>query len=307
MLKHPIIACAGVLAAMIASGCGGGDASPTAPPPAAAPLSSRNPAVTAIPRATPADFRAPIARYRRHVRRELDAMMGDVRRLRAAVARGDLRDARAAWLAADMRYEAIGAAYGAFGELDRAVNGRPAGLPGGIRSQRFRGLHRVELALWGRSSTGDAAAPVARLAVDVARLRTRAATIAIDSFDYALRSHEVLEDSLHLQLSGEASPWSGSALTALRGNLRGTRFVLQTLRPLLVGRNAAVLRQCELALRRLAAVLRDVHGRWDALGQRDRERVAGVTAAATEQLAYVPEVIDPRPPRRLQDAFGRGS
>ena len=47
--------------------------------------------------------------------------------------------------------------------------------------------------------------------------------------------------------------------------------------------------------------------RWDALGQRDRERIDGLTAAAAEQLAYVPELIDPRPLRPVQRAFGSGA
>jgi iron uptake system component EfeO len=239
------------------------------------------------------------------VRATLKTMLGDVAHLRSAVAAGDLAAARRAWLAADERYEQIGAAYGAFGALDAAINGRPAGLPGGERSADFTGLHRIELALWGRRSTRDAAPATARLSRDVARLRTHVGRIEIDPLEYALRSHEVLEDTLHLQLSGEASPWSGAALTALRG----TRVVVGSLRGLLVRRNPAIVARVDRTLseldRTLAAIGR--HGalpRWDTLHQRQRERVAGLTAAAAERLAYVPDLVDPRPARPVQRAFG---
>jgi iron uptake system EfeUOB component EfeO/EfeM len=296
-----------LLASGLLAGCGGSEHAANPPAPQ---LAQRIPGAGNVPTARPADFRAPIARYRRHVRSELGAMLGDLRRLRTALAAGDLGAARTAWLAADARYETIGAAYGAFGDLDAAINGRADGLPGGIRSRAFTGLHRIELALWRRRSTRDAAAPAARLARDVARLRARVNRIEIDPFEYALRSHEVLEDTLHLQLSGQASPWSGAALTALDGNLRGTRVVLASVRGMVRRRDPAVLQRAERSLHTLTSAVDAVRRRdgrlprWDTLAQPDRIRIAGLTAAATEQLAYVPELIDPRPPRTQPAALG---
>ena len=309
MRRHGACILVAVLLAGLAAGCGGSDAGRAARQPPAPELASRVILSGNVPRVRPADFRAPTAVYRRHVRATLKVMLGDVARLRTAVAAGDLAGARRAWLAADERYEEIGAAYGAFGALDAAINGRTAGLPGGARSKDFTGLHRVELALWQRRSTLDAAAPAARLARDVARLRTHVGRIAIDPLEYALRAHEVLEDTLHLQLSGQASPWSGAALTALRGNVRGTRVVLGSLRALLVRRNPAVVVRADRALGELdrALAANAHHGalpRWDALPLRRRERIAGLTAAAAERLAYVPDLVDPRPARPVQRAFG---
>jgi iron uptake system component EfeO/high-affinity iron transporter len=234
-------------------------------------------------------------------------MLVDVRRLRAAIARHDLAASRGAWLDADAHYEAIGAAYGAFGALDARINGRPAGLRDGIHSADFAGLHRVELALWARRSTRDAAPAASGLTRDVTTLRAKLAKVEIDPFEYSLRAHEVLEDTLHLQLSGVASPWSGSALTALRANVRGTRVVLASLAPLIARRDPARLRRARTALDRLAKTVSERRPpRWDTLAQRDREQIAGLTAAAAEHLAYVPELIDPRPPRAKKRAFGPG-
>jgi hypothetical protein len=117
--------------ALALAACGG---HARAPNPAAQPYSKRSTAPGEVARVTPADYRRPIAGYKRYVRRQLGALLGEVAGLRAAIARRDLAGARSAWLRADARYESIGAAYGAFGDLDAAVNGRPAGLPGGVRS-----------------------------------------------------------------------------------------------------------------------------------------------------------------------------
>ncbi len=304
------VAIVAAVAVVALAGCGGGSKQRAANAPAQ-PYSKRSTIPEVVARATPEDYRRPIATYKRYVRRQLRTLLGDVAGLRAAIARDDLAGARAAWLKADARYESIGAAYGAFGDLDAAVNGRPAGLSGGVRSPDFTGLHRVELALWQRRSTRAASAPAARLARDVARLRAGVAKMEIDPLEYSLRAHEILEDGIHLQLSGQASPWSGSALVALRAEVRGSRVVLETLAPMIERRDATdALPQARKALRRLATTLDGLERangslpRWDRLPQRSRELVDGAAAGAAEQLAYVPEIIDPRPARPAQRAFG---
>ena len=295
-------------AVALLAGCGGSGASDAQAPVRA--YSDRNPAITEIPRATPADYRAPIATYRRYVRSRLGTMLGQVGDLRADVGRGDLEASRGAWTDASATYESIGAAYGAFGDLDSAINGRPDGLAGGADSPGFTGLHRVELALWGRSSTQDAVAPAARLEEDVATLRRRLARLEIEPLEYSLRAHEVLEDALHLHLGGDASRWSGSSLIAVRSEAAGTRLVLGTLAPLIARRDAAgVLPSARRALDRLDGELHRLQRpdgslpRWDTLSQREKERVSGLVAGAAERLAYVPELIDPRPARPVRSAL----
>jgi iron uptake system EfeUOB component EfeO/EfeM len=298
------------LAVIAFVGCGGGKDSASKNPPAQ-PYSKRSTVPDVVRRVTPVDYERPIAAYRRYVRGRLGALGGQVAALRGAIARDDLGAARAAWMRADATYESIGAAYGAFGDLDAAVNGRPAGLRDGVRSPDFTGLHRVELALWERRSTRDAVRPAAQLARAVVRMRAQVAKLEIDPLEYSLRAHEILEDGIHLQLSGQASPWSGAALVALRAEVRGTGVVLDTLEPLIARRDSTdALPQARRALRRLATEIDRLERadgslpRWDRLGQRDRELVDGLAAGAAEHLAYVPELIDPRPARPAQRPFG---
>jgi iron uptake system EfeUOB component EfeO/EfeM len=306
--------CAAALAVGLLAGCGGGEsetaATTTAASPPAAPLGDLVLLSGNIPRVRAADFERPTAAYRRYVLTQLEPMQRDVEGLRGALAAGDLAAARRAWLAADERYESIGAAYGAFGPLDGRINGGAGGLRGGIHSPEFTGLHRIELALWGRGSTADAVPYVGPLERDLAALRRSVPTIEIEPLEYVLRSHEVLEGTLDLQLSGRESPWSGSALRALRANLHGTEVVLGTLGTLIRRRSPVVLQRSEASLEALARALREVEGRdgalprWDRLPARQRTRISGLTAAAAEQLAYVPEVIDPRAPLPRKSAIG---
>lgn len=296
--------------ALAAAGCSGGDRHAAANPPPR-PLSAQNPVSAAMPRATPAEFRRPIQAYRRHVLRELAVMSGDVAALRAAIAAGDESGARSAWKAANARYQRLGAAYGAFGDLDQAVDATTAGLPGGVHDRHFTGLHRVELALFGRHSLTDAVAPAAALDRAVARMRAQMPTLEIDPLEYSLRAHEVLEDTLDLQLTGQASPWSGDAYGAVAANVEGTRVVLHTLAPMIDARSPGVRSAAERGLRRLdlaLASLRRRHGgsypTLRVTPAAERERIAALVAAAAESLAAVPELLDPRPPRPVRGAFG---
>ncbi|MBS1845576.1 MAG: EfeM/EfeO family lipoprotein [Actinobacteria bacterium] len=264
----------------------------------------------AVPHVKPADLAGPIAEYRRHVAVTLGTMEGDVQRLARAVAAGDLPAARRAWLDADAGYESIGAAYGAFGDLDARINGETAGLPGGASSPDFTGLHRIELALFGRDSTADAAPYVPRLAADVRKLRRAILTLRIEPLEYVLRGHEVFEGALDLQLTGRAGPWSSDALLALESNLRGTRVVIGTLRPLIEPREPLLVGRIDRSLDTLSRTLRDLRDRdgtmprWDRLSASEKTLVAGQTAGAAEELAYVPEVIDPRPLVPVRSAIG---
>src|SRR5262249_16417138 len=184
------------------------------------------------------------------------------------------------------------------------------GRGGGVGWGEFTGLDRIELALWGRGSTADAAPYVGKLAHDVAALRRTVPTIEIEPLEYVLRSHEVLEETLDLQLSGRESPWSGSALRALRGNLHGTEVVLGTLHGLIERRSPVVAQRSAASLAALAKALHEIEGsdgslpRWDQAPEHVRTEIAGLTAAAAEELAYVPEVIDPRPPLPRKSAIG---
>jgi iron uptake system EfeUOB component EfeO/EfeM len=297
--------------AVLMAGCGGSSSHPDQG--RAQPLSARSP-VSAVPRATPAEFAPPIRAYRRHVVRQLAAMARDVAAMRSAISAGDLPAARASWRAANARYQTIGAAYGAFGDLDAAVDGTTAGLPGGARSPNFTGLHRVELALFGRGSLHDAAAPAAGLDRALAKMRARMPRLRIDPLEYSLRAHEVLEDTLHLQLTGQASPWSRTAYDATAANVRGTRVVLGTLAPMIDRRSPGVRLGAERALDRLGralAALRRRHGgsypALDNATRAERERIAALVAAAAEQLAAVPELIDPRPPLPVRSAFAEAA
>jgi high-affinity iron transporter len=251
---------------------------------------------------SPRAFHAPVARYRHYAIGQARAMAVAVGALVGALRSGDRAAARAAWLRAYDRYMRLGAAYGALGDLDQAIDGSAGGLPRGVRDPHFTGLHRIEHDLWTGRPTAAIVPYARRLRADVGRLPRKLARMAIAPLDYATRAHEILEDAQRDQLSGAAAPWSGAGVVATAGDLAATREVIATLRGVLSGRGET-LPPVEYGLQAFGAQLRAIrraHGgrlpTQDALRQREREALDGSLGALLEALSGVPGDLETQLP-----------
>jgi iron uptake system component EfeO/high-affinity iron transporter len=86
--------------------------------------------------------------------------------------------------------------------------------------------------------------------------------------------------------------------------------VIGTPRPLIAPREPLLMGLIDRSLDALERTLRGLAGpggempRWDHLSAAEKTLVSGRTAAATEELAYVPEVVDPRPLVPERSAIG---
>jgi len=262
-----------------------------------------------------AAFRRPVARYRAYALGHAHGLEAETDRIVAALRGDDRAGARAAWLAAYDRYLRIGAAYGALGDLDEAVDGLPGQHPGGVHDPRFTGLHRVEAGLWGGEPAAATLPWAERLARDARRVTRALRTLRIPPLDYATRAHEILEDAQRDQLSGDAAGPSGAGLRATASDLAATDEVLATLRPVLAGRGDA-LAAVDTGRHRLHATLdalRRAHGgalpRLDDLTVAERERTSGALGQLLEALSAVPGALEtqipPVPPSLGATGSGR--
>ncbi|MEV7688869.1 EfeM/EfeO family lipoprotein [Streptomyces bungoensis] len=236
--------------------------------------------------------------YQKWVGGGLDDVVRLTGTLRRAIDRGDLAGARSVWLPAHLRYGRLGAAYGSFGDAAARIDGTDAGLPGGVHDKDFTGFHRVEYGLWHGESAARLRAPAAALAKAVTGLRDSWAQTRMDPAQLGLRAHEILEDTLRLELTGRTDFGSGSTLATARANLDGTRAVLTRLRPLLRTRYAQLNEleeKVDAAGHTLDGFRHD--GRWtpvDRLSLAQRERADSVVGDLVERLASVATLCDPR-------------
>ncbi|MGW4732119.1 iron uptake transporter permease EfeU [Streptomyces shenzhenensis] len=245
------------------------------------------------------DLAAPLKAYRAYVDRGLAVLVTQTRTLSDDIAGGRLGRARTDWLTAHRTYSSLGAAYGTFAEFAQRIDGRPDGLPDGVRDKDFTGFHRVEYGLWHGQSADRLKAPARQLADAVAALRTAFPGQDFDPGDLPLRAHEILENTLQFELTGDTDEGSGTNLATADADLRGTRELLTVLRPLLTGRAPKLLPTVDADLARLQRLLDAAHHgtRWtpvDRLDPTERARIDGATGQLLEDLAPIPDLLEIR-------------
>ncbi|MEU6322046.1 iron uptake transporter permease EfeU [Streptomyces sp. NPDC047009] len=245
------------------------------------------------------DLAGPLKAYKAYVEQGLTTLVTQTRKLGDDIAGGHLDDARTDWLTAHRTYASLGAAYGTFEDFDQKINGRPDGLPGGVDDKDFTGFHRVEYGLWHGQPADALKAPAAQLADAVTGLQKAFPTQDFDPGDLPLRTHEILENTLQFELTGDADQGSGTELATADANLAGTRELLTVLQPLLTTRAPQLRSTVDTDIARLQQLLDAAHqgGTWTPVARLDettRARLDGATGQLLEDLAPVPDLLEIR-------------
>lgn len=202
-------------------------------------------------------------------------------KLRGDVDAGNLAAARADWLPAHLAYNSLGAAYDAFGDFADKIDGSA-------------GFHPLERGLWHNASAA-ALKPIAdQLAADVHRLQADLPNEQVDPNDLGLRAHEIMENALQFELTGENDQGSGTSLNTALANLDGTARVLAILDPVLKPRDPDLpqVRTWEDRVRALLTAHRNTPV--DQLDQTTREQLNGAVGELLEKLAPVAALCEVR-------------
>jgi iron uptake system component EfeO len=237
--------------------------------------------------------------YEDYVTAGLNTLLPEVKQLSADIAGGNLTAARTDWLTAHMQYNRLGGAYDAFGDLGDSIDGLPGDLPEGIDDPSFAGFHRIEYGLWNGQSAAELTGPAAGLVDNVGSLISAFPAEQVDPLDVGLRTHEILEDAVRFELSGQSDEGSGTSLATVSANIDGTETLLGILTPTLTPRYPA-LPQVRAALARLRTLVdaqRSPNGTWtplSRLGTAQREAINSAAGNAVELLAPIATITEPR-------------
>ncbi len=236
--------------------------------------------------------------YQSHVSAGLATLQVDTDALVRAAGTSSPTAIESAWLTAHLDYERLGAAYGTFGDLDTAINGTPFGLAGGVDDPHWTGFRRVEHDLWDGSPAAVITTDASVLDAAVHQLVGAFPTETIPPADLALRVHEILENTLQFELTGETDEGSHTNLATASANVDGTDMALAAVAPLLQTRSAPLLRTARRDLASLHALLaayRKPDGTWVPLADLtagQRQQLDGRFGATVEDLAPVPDLLE---------------
>jgi high-affinity iron transporter len=236
--------------------------------------------------------------YRADVAAGLARLAVDTDHLRALADAGHLLGARRAWLVAHLDYERLGAAYDTFGSFNDEIDGRPNGLPLGVNDPSWTGFLRLERALWHDQPASTVASVANQLDGFVRGLVVAFPDQTIDPNDLSLRTHEILENTLQFQLTGETDQGSNTGLATALANVEGTQMTLAAIAPPLAQRDPTLLASAVAGLRGLAKSLnsyRLCNGWWtpvQTLTQAQREVLDGSLSSLLETLSPIPDILE---------------
>jgi iron uptake system component EfeO len=203
-------------------------------------------------------------------------------KLKADVDGGNLDAARADWLPAHLAYNSLGAAYGAFGDFADKIDGSDAGF------------HAVEKGLWHNGSAADLAPVTAQLADAVHGLQADLPDEQVDPNDLGLRAHEIMENALQFELTGEHDQGSGTTLNTALANLDGTTRVLAILDPVLKPRYPDLPQVQKWSDRVRALLTAHQNVPVATLDRTTRQQLDGAVGELLEKLAPVAAICEVR-------------
>jgi iron uptake system EfeUOB component EfeO/EfeM len=245
----------------------------------------------------PDDLDAAGYTYRDSVTAGLRTLAAATDGLRTLVDAGSLAQARNQWLVAHLDYERLGAAYDTFGPFDDEIDGRPDGLPLGVNDPGWTGFRRLEYGLWHDQSPATLTGVADQLDANVHGLVAAFPHQLLINTDLPLRTHEILENALQFEMTGDTDEGSHTNLATVRANVDGTVTTLDAIAPYLKVRNPALLASVQAGLANLATALdayRGLDGTWtpvQSLTQPEREQLDGTISALLEQLSMIPGTL----------------
>jgi high-affinity iron transporter len=152
----------------------------------------------------------------------------------------------------------------------------------------------LEYGLWHSQPFPELKAVVAKLDVAVHGLIASFPKLPTPPTDLPLRAHEILENTLQFEITGETDMGSNTNLATAWANAQGTEAVLSALSPLLNSRIPGQLPAIDAAVAKLATLLvsyRHVNGTWaslQALSTPQREQLDAVLSGTLELLSVIP-------------------
>jgi high-affinity iron transporter len=242
-----------------------------------------------------------VASYRAAVTAGLSTLATDTDRLRTLADAGQLAQAEPAWLTAHLDYAALGAAYDTFGDFNDEIDGRPNGLTQGVDDPNWTGFLRLEYALWHNQPPVTVASVADQLDAVVHQLVVAFPEQTTMPNDLSLRTHEILENTLQFELTGETDQGSHTGLATAEANVQGTEMTLAAITPLLRQNDPVVFAAVTDSLHRLGTLLRTYQlpdGTWipvQSLSLTQRQHLDGTIGAYLETVSPVPDILELSP------------
>jgi iron uptake system component EfeO len=179
-----------------------------------------------------------VANYQGYVQAQADLLVTLSTQFTDAVRAGDIDEAKRLFPIVRAPYEAIEPVAESFGDLDPAIDAREGDTEPGVE---WTGFHAIEKHLWVDGDISGDAALADKLDVDIAALVALVSDVEIDPLQIANGAKELLDEVATSKITGEEDRYSHTDLWDFAANVAGAKAAVDTLRPALAERDAALM------------------------------------------------------------------
>jgi iron uptake system component EfeO len=234
-------------------------------------------------------LQAAVTGYRSYVQTQSKLLLERTQTFVDAVKGGDVAKAKDLFASARAPYETIEPVAESFGNLDPEIDARVNDV---AKGDRWTGFHRIEQALWAKSTTKGMSPIATKLLSDVKRLNTKVATETYEPAQLANGASELLGEVSKSKITGEEDRYSHTDLYDFEANLAGAQTAYELLAPALKARDAKL---ATTLTARFAAVHDELERikrggefpSYDTVGTAQRRKFSQLVDALAEPLSQV--------------------
>lgn len=239
---------------------------------------------------------AAVAGYRTYAEEQARSSLDLTRQLEAAIAAGNVVEAKRLYPASRVGWESIEPAAESFADLDPKIDLREADLEAG---QEWTGWHVIEKGLWVNNSTQGLTPVVEVLVADLEDLLARVRRVEITGTSMGNGAKELLDEVATGKVTGEEEAFSHTDLVDFDANVAGARKAYELLRPVVAEQDAALATELDARFDAIQTALQPYRTgagpadylSYDTVGPDQRASLAQVVDALAEPLSNVAATV----------------
>jgi len=240
---------------------------------------------------SPMDLVGPIAEYKVYVKKEVDVLVAETRKLTDAIKAGKLAEAQKYYAPAHQHYERIEPIAELFNDLDGSMDSRADDFEKKEEDPKFTGFHRLEKGLYTDKSTNGLAPIADKLMADSLDLQKRIDGLTIAPKDLVGGSADLIEEVASKKITGEEDRYSRTDLWDFQANVDGAQKIVALLNPLILKQDPKLSARLKQNFGKVDGVLAKYRTKdggfesYEKLTDQDRTALKGPVTALAEDLS----------------------
>ncbi len=244
---------------------------------------------------TPEKYQPAIQEYLSFVNKELSEMVVQLEKLNQSVQKGQLAQAKAAYIQAHQHYETVRPVIVLFGNTDRTINPRADYFLDKEKDYRFVGFHLVEYLLFAKQDLKAALPASDELLLKGKDLQKRVLTETIEIPKLVQASADFMEMILETKLSGQENIYSLSDLSDMAANAKGSQAIIEVISPFIESKTLDQIKENDQKINKIVQSYQLAKGQYapySQLKQQDKMALYSLLTQQAELLATLRAQLD---------------